>query len=158
MLHTTPRSCESRILFPVHSGVWLPLAGFRPSVPVLAPEHVRADAKHERDPRIPSAAHDTAGPVCLASPQAECVEGALRSFILVVLCRDEVGSFRALVLVSGQLGTQRDLRLFCHNTGGLGKEVSLDSDSVRFRELPPSQLSVRYRERLSVICTPCHCY
>ena len=44
-----------------------------------------------------AAIHETAGPVRLASPWAECVEGALwRSLILVVLYREEVGSFQAL--------------------------------------------------------------
>ena len=49
-----PRSFESRILFPMHLDVWLPQACFRPSLPVLAPEHVRVAARHERDLRIPS--------------------------------------------------------------------------------------------------------
>ena len=41
------------------------------------------------------------------------------------------GLFAPLVLVSGQLGVHRVLRLFCHGTEGFGKEVALDSDSVR---------------------------
>ena len=44
-----------------------------------------------------AAAHETAGPVPLASPKAECAEGALwRGFILEDLYREEVGSFRDL--------------------------------------------------------------
>ena len=52
------------------------------------------------------------------------------------------------------------LRLFCHGTEGFGKEVSLDSDSVRCRERFEratarftTEPCVRYRESLSVMGT-----
>ena len=54
MPDTPSGSCESRIVFPMHLDVWLPLACFRPSLPVLAPEHGRVVARHERALRIPS--------------------------------------------------------------------------------------------------------
>ena len=63
-----------------------------------------------------------------------------------------------LGFVTARLDAQRVLRFFCYGTEGLGKEVSVDSDSVRHRERFvlatarfTTQPCVRYRERRSII-------
>ena len=106
-----------------------------------------------------AAAQVIAASVRLTSPlrrmRRRGFEGRL---ILVVLCREEVGPFRAFGFVTGQLDTQRVLRLFCRGTEGLGKEVSVDSDFVICRERFvfataefTTEPCVGYRERLSII-------
>ena len=76
-----------------------------------------------------------------------------------------LGLFGPLDLVSGQLGAQRVLRLFCHGAEGFGKKVSLDCDSVRCRwrivfatARFTTEPCMRYQERLLVASKTLSCF
>ena len=58
----------------------------------------------------------------------------LTGHLLVVPCREEVGSSLTFRPCRCPSRRQRVLRFFCHGTEGLGKEVPVDSGPFRYRE------------------------